>query len=49
MLMSPLTKNEPKIHEARSDSARPPWAPTARTIATGPLAAKMKPTSAFAA
>jgi len=47
--MSPLTKNAPKIHDARSDSDRPPRVPTARMIATGPDAAKMKATSALAA
>ncbi len=39
----PLRKNEPKTHEARSDSDNPPRVPTARITATGPVAAKMKP------
>ena len=37
MLSRPLTKNEPKIHDARSDSDRAPRAPTERMMATGPL------------
>ena len=49
MLISPLTKNEPNSHDDRSDSLRPPCAPTARMIATGPLAAKMNATSPLAA
>jgi len=47
-VISPLTKNEPKIHDDRSDSLKPPRAPTARMIATGPEAAKMKPITALA-
>ena len=47
MLMSPFTKNEPKIQDERSDAVSPPCVPTARTIATGPDAAKMNPTSAL--
>ena len=49
MLISPFTKNAPKIHDARSDAVRPPRVPTARMIATGPDAAKMNPTSALTA
>ena len=37
-----------EIHEDRSDSLKPPRAPTARMIATGPEAAKMRPISPFA-
>ena len=48
MLIRPLRKNEPKIHDDRSDSPRPPCAPTARMIATGPEAAKMNAISALA-
>jgi hypothetical protein len=40
MLMRPLRKNEPKIHDARSAGASPPRVPTASMIATGPVAAK---------
>jgi hypothetical protein len=47
-VMSPFTKNEPKIHDDRSDSLSPPRAPTARMIATGPEAAKMNAISALA-
>ena len=47
-VISPLRKNEPKIHDDRSDSLKPPRAPTARMIATGPEAAKMKPITALA-
>ena len=49
MLTRPLTKNAPKIHEARSDSVSPPRVPTARMIATGPDAANTKATNALAA
>src|SRR5688572_17841454 len=49
MLMSPFTKNAPKIQEARSDSDRPPRVPTARTIATGPEMEKRNATRALAA
>jgi hypothetical protein len=43
-----LIKNDPKIHDAISDSLKPPRAPTARMIATGPEAAKIKPITALA-
>ncbi len=48
MLMRPLTKNAPKIHDDRSDGVRPPRVPTARMIATGPEAANAKATSPLA-
>src|SRR6267378_1669904 len=44
MLISPFTKNAPKIHEDRSEGVSPPRVPTARMIATGPEAAKMNAT-----
>ena len=47
MLIRPLTKNAPKIHDARSAALSPPRVPTARMMASGPDAAKMNPTSAF--
>ncbi len=49
MLISPLTKKAPKSHEDRSDALRPPRVPTARTMATGPEAAKTNATSALTA
>ena len=42
-------QNAAKIQEAMSDSARPPRAPTARMIATGPLAANRNATIAATA
>src|SRR5262245_49185685 len=47
--MSPFRKNEPKSQEAMSDGARPPRVLTARTIATGPVAAKMNATTPLTA
>src|SRR3954469_7863844 len=47
--MSVFRQNALKIHEAMSDSERPPRAPTARMIATGPVQAKRKATNAVAA
>jgi hypothetical protein len=49
MVMRLLRKNPPKIQEAMSDSERPPRAPVARMMATGPLAANRKATTALAA
>src|SRR5688572_24359920 len=49
MLIRPLRKNEPKSHEAMSDGASPPRVATARTIATGPVAAKMNATTPLTA
>jgi hypothetical protein len=49
MLIRPFRKNDPKIQEAMSASVSPPWVPMASTIATGPVAAKMNPTSALPA
>src|SRR3989304_2078557 len=47
MLISPLRKTEPKIHDDMSEAVSPPRVPTARTIATGPEAAKMNATIAL--
>jgi len=41
----PFRKNEPKSQDAMSEGARPPRVLTARTIATGPVAAKMNATT----
>lgn len=49
MLISPFSANAPKSHELRSTGERLPRAPMARTIATGPVAAKMNATSALTA
>ena len=49
MLMRPLTKNAPKIHDERSEGVSPPRVPTARMIATGPEAANTKPMKPLAA
>jgi len=48
MLSSPFRKKLPNSQEARSDSDSPPRAPTARMMATGPLAANRNATMAFA-
>ena len=48
MLISPLTKNALKSHEAISDGLKPPRVPMARTMATGPEAAKVNATTALA-
>ena len=49
MLINPLIKKAAKIQEAMSDSDIPPRAPTARMMATGPLAANRNATRALAA
>ena len=49
MLIRPLTKKAAKIHEAMSDSDRPPRVPTERMIATGPVVAKRNATTALTA
>ena len=49
MLINPLREKAANSQEAMSDSDRPPRAPTARMIATGPLAANRNATSALAA
>jgi hypothetical protein len=49
MLISAFTTKAAKIHEAMSDSASPPRAPTERMIATGPVVAKRKATNAATA
>ena len=46
---TPLRKKTPKTHDASSACDRPPWVPTARITATGPVAAKIRPISPFAA
>ena len=48
MLISPLTKNALKSHEAISGGLKPPRVPMARTMATGPEAAKVNATTALA-
>jgi hypothetical protein len=45
----PFRKKAPKIQEASSACDSPPRVPTDRMTATGPVAAKMKPMSPFAA
>ena len=49
MLISPLMKNEPKIHDDRSAALSPPRVPTARMIATGPEAANTNAMNALVA
>ena len=49
MLMSPLTKNTPKIHDASSASLKPPRVPTDKMTATGAVAAKTQPMKPLAA
>ena len=45
----PLRKNTPNTHDASSACVRPPWVPTAKITATGPVAAKIRPIRPFAA
>ena len=45
----PLTKNTPNTHDANSWGDKPPRVPTDKMMATGPVAAKMKPISALVA
>lgn len=45
----PFRKNTPNTHDASSAGERPPWVPTARMTATGPVAAKIRPITPFAA
>ena len=47
--MRPLMKKTPKIHEAISASARPPFEPTVRMMATGAVAANSQPMNPFEA
>jgi len=42
-----LMKNAPKIHEVISFCDSPPFDPTARMMATGPVAANNQPTNPF--
>jgi hypothetical protein len=49
MLISPLMKNTPKIHDASSASLNPPRVPTDKMTATGAVAAKTQPMKPFAA
>ena len=49
MLISPLTKNTPKIHDDSSASLKPPRVPTDRMIATGAVAEKTQPMKPLAA
>ena len=46
---APLRKKTPNTHDASSACDRPPWVPTARITATGPVAAKIRPMRPFAA
>ena len=46
---TPLRKKTPNTHDASSACVRPPWVPTARITATGPVAAKISPMRPFAA
>ena len=48
MLMSPLMKNAPNSHDARSASLSPPLVPVARITTTGPLAANRNATRPLA-
>jgi hypothetical protein len=45
----PLTKNTPNTQDASSSGDKPPRVPTDKMMATGPVAAKMKPIRALAA
>ena len=49
MVISPLMKNTPKIHDASSGSLNPPRVPTDRMTATGAVAAKTHPMKPLAA
>ena len=49
MVSKPLKKKTPKIHDANSAGDRPPWVPTAKITATGPVAEKITPIRPFAA
>ena len=49
MVKKPLRKNEPKIQDVMSASDKPPRAPVLRMMATGPVQANKKPTTAFRA
>ena len=49
MLISPLMKNTPKIHDASWASLRPPRVPTDRMMATGAVAENTQPMNPFAA
>ena len=49
MLISPLTKKTPNIHDASSDSDSLPRVPTDKMIATGAVAANTNPMKPLAA
>ena len=44
-----MSRNTPNIQEAISACDSPPWVPTARITATGPVAAKINPIKPLAA
>src|SRR6202035_588008 len=49
MVIQPLMKKTPKIHDASSASESPPRVPTARMIANGAVAENTQPMKPFAA